>query len=99
MLLAIIKWLAFVWGALALGVMCYYAVRWFPHAEDVRYNEMAMGFTMGALYGLPSWLTLPAFAVARRRELPRWQTLLLVAPVLAAFALYAAAQLLARGVL
>jgi hypothetical protein len=96
-LLSAIKWLAFLWGTLALGVMGYYAVRWFPHAADVRYNEMAMGFAIGAFYGWPSWLVLPAFAVAQRRELPRWQLFLLVAPVFLAFALYVVGQSLARG--
>lgn len=99
MLLSAVKWLAFLWGALAAGVMCYYAVHWFPYATDIRYNEMAMGFAIGAFYGWPSWLSLPAFAVLQRKELPRWQILLLVAPVLVAVVLYVAAQLLARGAL
>ena len=68
MILSIIKWLAFVWGTLAVSVMCYYAAIWFPHATDMRYNEMAIGFTMGAFYGCPSWLALPAYAVAQRKE-------------------------------
>ena len=99
MLLSAIKWLAFVWGVLAAAAMCYYAVRWFPHTTDIRYNEMALGFTLGAFYGWPAWLALPAFVAAQRKELPRWQSLLLVAPVVIAAALYVAGQLLARGVL
>ena len=99
MVLSAIKWLAFLCGTLALTVMCYYAVRWFPHAADVRYNEMAMGFAIGAFYGWPSWLALPAVAVAKRKELPHWQIFLLVAPVLLALALYVVGQSLARGAL
>jgi hypothetical protein len=99
MVLSAIKWLAFLWGALPVGVMCYHAVRWFPYAADVRYNEMGMGLAIAAVYGWPSWLAIPAIAFAQRRELPRWQIMLLLSPVLAAGALYLSGQLLARGIL
>lgn len=93
------RWLVFLWGALAASIMCYYAVRWFPHVGDVRYNEMAMGFAIGAFYGWPSWLALPVFAIAQRKELPRWQLFLLLVPVLVALVLYTLGQSLARSAL
>ena len=98
MLFSIIKWVAFVWETLAVSVMYYFATIWLPHAPDSRYNEMAIGFTCGAFYGWPSWLALPAFAVAQRKELPRWQVMLFAAPVCLAVALYVFAYLLARGI-
>lgn len=99
MLLSAIKWLALLWGTLAAGAMCFYAVRWFPRAADVRYNEMAMGFAIAGVYGWPAWLALPAIAVTQRRLLPRSQIFLLVSPVLLAGTLYIASQVLARYVL
>lgn len=98
MLLSAIKWLVFLWGAFAVGVMCYYAIRWFPHVADVRHNEMALGFAIAAFYGWPSWLALPAFAVAQRKESPRWQSWLVVAPVILALVLYVVGQALVLGV-
>jgi len=97
MALLALRWIAFVWGCLALGVMAYYALRWFPHARDIRYNEMALGFMLGAFYGWPSWLTLPIFAVAQRNSLPRWQFWLLLMPPAFAILLFAVGHVLARG--
>jgi hypothetical protein len=95
MFLSAIKWLSFAWGCLAVAVMGYYAARWFPYAPNLRANEL--GIMIGAFYGWPSWLALPAIAYTQRRDLPGWQIALLVSPVLVAVALYATAWFLTSG--
>lgn len=97
-MLAALRWVAFLWGCLATSVMAYYAAYWFPHAQDIRHNEMAVGFMFGALYGWPAWLALPAFVVALRKSLPRWQVVALLAPVTVAVLLYITGRMLAAGV-
>jgi hypothetical protein len=77
--------------------MVYYASRWFPHAPDIRYNEMQLGFVIGAFYGWPSWLMLPIFAVFHRKSLPKWHIAMLLAPVALAVSLYVVARNLAAG--
>lgn len=98
-MLTAVRWSAFLWGCLALGVMVYYAMRFLPDAHNVRYNEMGIGFMIGFVYGGPAWVALPVLAFAGRRTLRRWQSFALLSPVLAAVALYVAARVLAdRGV-
>jgi hypothetical protein len=97
-MLVAVRWLAFVWGCLALCVMVYYASQWLPHAHQGRSNEMALGFVIGAFYGWPAWLALPALAFLGRRSIPGWQVWSLLAPVVAAASLYIAAQFISsRG--
>ena len=94
----VVRWLAFAWGCLALCVMAYYAWQWLPQAHEGRSNEMALGFVMGAFWGWPAWLALPALAFLGRRSISRWQIFALLVPVVAAASLYIAAQVISgRG--
>lgn len=99
MVLTAIKWLAFAWGCFCVAVMIYFAQHFFPDAANIRNNEMWMGFMLGAIYGWPAWLALPAIAFVQRRERSWWQQLLMLAPLFAAIGLLITSQLLVRGVL
>ena len=88
MILALLRWTAFLWGCFAVAVMVYYAVQWFPDAGNLSQNEMAMGFAIGAFYGWPAWLSLPVFVLAQWHDLKPVHRMLLVLPVVMALLLW-----------
>ena len=76
------------------GVMLNYARYWFPAPHNVRFNEAQIGYMLGFVYGLPSWLGLPAFAYWRRRVAPVWEQFVVLSPAVIALGLFAAGSLL-----
>lgn len=88
------RWLLFLWGTVMCGVMVNYARYWFPDPHNVRFNEAQMGYLLGFVYGLPSWLGLPAFAYWRRKVASIWEQSVILAPAVLALVLFAVGSLL-----
>jgi hypothetical protein len=97
MVLSVVRWATLLWGCLCVAVMAHFSVRWFPHALDVRYNEMQLGFVLGAFYGWPSWLMLPLFAFFQRKSLSDWHIVMLLTPLILAAVLYFVGRHLSAG--
>lgn len=89
MMIRVAGWALFAWGCLACGVMAYYGAFIFGNPLFV-HGEAALGFTMGVVYGWPSWIGLPAIAVTHARRLRRREWLVWQLPVLAALCLFVA---------
>jgi hypothetical protein len=93
----LLRWIAFLWGCLAVAVMTHYALRWFPDVGDPRKNEMAMGFAFGAFYGLPAWLSFPVFVFAQWQELKPLHRCVLLLPVALALVLWIVSWWMSRA--
>ncbi len=92
-----LRWLAFLWGLASLIVMSYCAYHWFPNAGDPNFDEMRLGFIIGAVGGVPAWLSLPLVAFVKRGLLARWQFYAHFVMPIAAGLLFAWARPLSTG--
>jgi hypothetical protein len=84
--MSIIRTLLFAWGCLAALIMAFYSISWVVQADNPLRNEFGFGFGIGLIYGSPSWLGLPILAFIGRRELGRSGVLIVLSPVIVAFA-------------
>jgi len=60
-----------IWGWVCLGIMFYYTSLFFVRAHDPYRHEYWQGVAFGWLFGVITWIALPAVSIFWHKNLPR----------------------------
>ena len=82
--MTIARWLAFCWLIAAVAIMGYFTWRFAVETTNPYRDELTIGHGLGAMFGAPAFIALPALMYCGRRDLGRRAMLLFAFPVVAA---------------